>query len=306
MKIGILAGPTASGKSALALEFARSHPKIELINADSLIIYRAMDIGTAKPTPRELAEIRHHLVNIREPDEAFTAGDFVRAAWDAIADIQTRGRAPLLVGGSGFYLKALLHGLWPAHPSDPDLRARFEARTSQSLFEELLRADPEAARKIGVNDRYRLVRALEVFALSGATPSGLSRAQAERGADPRFAFWVIDRENEELRNRIQARTRQMLEAGLIEEVRALATRYPGVRPLSAVGYAQVSSHLAGRKPSGREPRPGLAGLADEIELATLQLVKRQRTWFRSQKAAEFFVLDRDLIRIKERLERNYA
>jgi tRNA dimethylallyltransferase len=289
--IGILTGPTATGKTALAIELARQTPGLEIVNADSLLVFRHMDIGTAKPTLEERHAIPHHLVDIRDPDQNFTAGDFVREANTALEDIRSRGGRALVVGGSGFYLKALLYGLWDAPPADVALRAELEGRTSPELYAELEKRDPESAYRIGVNDRYRLVRALELLHLTGKSPSELQAAKHD--PDPRFRLWVIDRTQEELIKRVAQRTRAMVRSGLIEEVRMVAERFPGARPLGSVGYAQVLEHLAGRSPAGRKVPPGIEGLESEVELATRQLIKRQRTWFRGQKIARWFVLDQD-------------
>jgi tRNA dimethylallyltransferase len=290
--IGILTGPTATGKSGLALELARAHPGIELINADSMLVYRGMDVGTAKPSSQERAEVRHHLIDIRDPGEPFTAGDFVREVERAIEEIHARGNRPLIVGGTGFYLKALLYGLWDAPKAEPALRAELNATEPQALFRELEARDPDAAYRIGPADHYRLVRAVELLRMTGKTPTEL---EAERPAqsDPRFALWIIDRETGELFDRIAARTREMLAAGFVDEVKRIRERAPGSRALEAVGYAQVSDYLGGKLPEGRKIRPGLDGLADEIELATRQLVKRQRTWFRGQHEGLWFTLERD-------------
>jgi tRNA dimethylallyltransferase len=289
----ILSGPTATGKTAIALGLARSHPgQIEIVNADSLLIYRHMDIGTAKPTLEELSEIPHHLINVREPNEPFTAGDYVRQVHEALADIHSRGKRALLVGGSGFYLKALLYGLWEGPAADPAVREKLERSPSQELYDRLYKLDEVSALRIGVNDRYRLVRALELFELSGKTPSQFEAGQ-NRQADPTLKLMVIDRDNEELFPRIADRTRQMLDAGFEAEVRLLRERHPDSRALSAVGYAQVLDCLAGTLPAGRKLKPGADGLRSEIELATRQLVKRQRTWFKSESSASHFLLDRD-------------
>jgi tRNA dimethylallyltransferase len=293
-KTAILAGPTSTGKTALALELIASRSDIEIINADSLLVYRGMNIGTAKPSREELTRVPHHLIDIREPDEPFTAGEFRREAESAIADITSRGRRALIVGGTGFYLKALVNGLWDAPKGDAALRAELEALGDDSLFAELERRDPTSALRIGPRDHYRLVRACELIRLSGKSPSELEAEQALRPPDPRFALWIIDRSTHELFPRVETRTRSMLEQGLIEETRALLVRFRGARPLDSVGYRETVSFLDGKKPAGRNLRAGTDGLADEIALATRQLIKRQRTWFRGQmKTARWFELDRE-------------
>ncbi len=290
--VPILTGPTASGKTALALELARRFAPIELINADSLCIYRGMEIGTAKPTPQERAEIPHHLIDVNNPDEEFTAGDFVRRVHEAVAAIEARGARALIVGGTGFYLRALRHGLWEAPRSEPALRAQLEATPNSALHDALLLIDPPAAARIGPNDHYRLVRAIEIYRLSGRTPSQLEQ-QEQTQPDPRFPLWVVDRDPTELEARITLRTRQMLDAGLVEEARSLQERFPGARPLKSVGYRETLDYLAGRPPEGRTIAPGLEGLRAEIELGTRQLARKQRKWFRTEAVDLHLLLDRD-------------
>jgi tRNA dimethylallyltransferase len=290
--VPILSGPTASGKTALALEVAEKFGGIELINADSLCIYREMDIGTAKPTREERSRVPHHLVDIRNPSEEFTAGDFVREVKTAVESIQARGKRALIVGGTGFYLKALRFGLWDAPPADPELRKALEALPLAELHRELAEKDPASAQRIGATDLYRLVRAVEILRLSGKTPSEL-QAQAPSEPSPNFPLWVIDRTAEELDARILLRSDALLRAGLLEETRSLSERFPGARPLKSVGYAECVLYLAGQSPAGRTIAPGVAGLRGEITLATRQLARRQRKWFRNQKPEKRFQLDQD-------------
>lgn len=308
LKTLILTGPTATGKTAVALELAQENGQFEIVNADSLLVYRSMNIGTAKPSAEELARVPHHLIDIREPHEAFTAGDFHREAWRAISEIEARGKRALVVGGTGFYLKALLYGLWPAPKSDPEIRKRLEAVSNDDLYQRLEKIDETSALRIGKNDRYRLVRALEIHEASGITPTELE-AQSPQEPDPKFELWVLDRSNAELYARIKARTHAMLEGGLIEEVQALQKRYEGQplpRALGSVGYREVIAHLEGRTPPGRKLAPGLQGVRDEIELATRQLVKNQRTWFRSEKSSIWFQLEEDLPKLRARWKSIYG
>lgn len=292
MKIPIITGTTASGKTGLALDLAaemsRVGARVEILNADSLLVYRGLDIGTAKPTTDELKRFKHHLVDIRNPDEAYTAGDFVRDV-NQILENDDGSTCFLIVGGTGFYLKALIFGIWDGPKADPVLRERLETRTSESLHAELSKKDPKAAAKISPADRYRLVRALEIIELSGKTPSELEASQ-NKEPDPRFDLIILDRENPELFDRIEKRTKQMLDAGLIEETRSVLDRYGDCAPLGSVGYAQTVDHIRGIAPEGRKATT----LADEICLATRQLVKRQRTWFKGQfPFAKTTLLDQD-------------
>lgn len=286
MRVGILAGPTATGKTELALDLAQAHGSMEIINADSLLVYRGMNIGTAKPHPEELQRIRHHLIDIRNPDETFTAGDFLKLAMQAIEDIHLRGKRVLIVGATGFYLKALLYGLWKSPPSSSTLRAHLNSLDSQVLYKELQTRDHRSAQRIGIKDRYRLIRALEIIQLSGKTPSELQSDQPMH-PDHRFEVWWMDRTHSDLLERIKKRTQHMLEIGLLEEVQGLLKKYSQSgeklpRPFFSVGYRQAIDYLKGIQPHGRKISPGIEGLQSEIELATRQLVKRQRTWFRAQ------------------------
>lgn len=302
--VAILTGPTASGKTALALELCAKHG-VEIINADSLLFYRYFDIGTAKPSALELTQVPHHLVNICEPHDAFTAGDFEREARVRIQEIAARGKRALLVGGSGFYLRTLLYGIWDAPRSEPGLRAELEKSNTERLYDELHAHDPQSATRIGAHDRYRLVRAIEIIRLSGRTPSELEAARPAQ-ADAKFPLWVIDRAPPELDQRIKLRTRQMLEAGLVDETRTLVERFPGVRALGSVGYAETVAYLQGRAPAGRKIPSGIAGLTAEIELGTRQLVKRQRTWFRGEPASVWFKLELDRQKLVSRFEEFYG
>jgi tRNA dimethylallyltransferase len=290
MMTAILTGPTASGKTALALRLAEKHGSMEIINADSLLVYRGMNIGTAKPTAAELARIPHHLIDICDPSETFSAGDFVRRTKKAIVDIESRGKRALIVGGTGFYLKALLKGLWDTQPADLQLRAELEKHPIPELFAELTSKDPETALRIGPQDHYRIIRALEIITLSGKTPSEIQKKHEASATPSSYCLWIIDRDHSELSERIRIRTQQMLEEGFIDEVKALISRYPESRALQSVGYRQACDYLNGVHPAGRKIPSGIAGLRSEIELATRQLVKKQRTWFKSQKEAQWFHL----------------
>jgi tRNA dimethylallyltransferase len=307
-KIGILTGPTATGKSQIAFDFAMRKKGIELINADSLLVYRHLNIGTAKPPLSQLQEVPHHLIDILDPSENFTAGEFVRRAHSAIQEIISRGHQPLIVGGTGFYLKALLFGIWEAPATHPELRKKLEKESNASLHDQVQKIDPKAAQRIGPTDRYRLIRTLEIFQVSGQTPSQLESKMAPE-ADPRFTLWVIDRDSSELHQRIQKRTQLMLEEGLVEEFKMAQSQFPESRALQAIGYAQVAAYLKGQAPAGRKLKAGIEGLQEEIELATRQLVKSQRTWFNGfcKKAvnSKKMILAQDEALLREEMEKLY-
>jgi tRNA dimethylallyltransferase len=311
--IGILTGPTASGKTQIALEWAEQmQGELEIINADSLQVYRSLNIGTAKPPSEILKKIPHHLIDILDPTETFTAGAFLRAVKQALFEIHTRGKRALIVGGTGFYLKALLYGIWDAKPDKPkqenDLKLQFQSTPNETLFSILSEKDPISAARIGVKDRYRLIRALEIISTTGKTPTQ-HQASHSPTPDPLFQVWIIDRDPYELSDRIRKRTQNMLREGIIEEYEKICARIPNSRALNAVGYAQIGNFLKGIPPSGRKINPGLEGLSEEIQLATRQLVKRQRTWFKSQlhpsKQIERIQLDHDKDLLEKKFKKIY-
>ena len=277
-----LAGPTASGKTAAALAIARKHD-VEIISVDSALVYRGMDIGTAKPSAAELAAVPHHLINIRDPLQAYSAAEFVADAQQLIAEIQARGRLPLLVGGTMLYFKALMVGIDAMPKADPSLRAAIEeqARTQgwAALHAELARVDPVTAQRLHPADSQRIQRALEVFRASGQPLSSFHTQSAGAVATTDSKPLLISLEPTErawLHQRIAQRFDAMLEAGLIDEVRALRARgdlHPDLPSMRCVGYRQTWEALEGLWP--------MAELRDKGIFATRQLAKRQITWLRS-------------------------
>ncbi|WP_088284105.1 tRNA (adenosine(37)-N6)-dimethylallyltransferase MiaA [Ideonella sp. A 288] len=272
-----LAGPTASGKSALAMALAQRWP-LEIVSVDSAIVYRGMDIGTAKPTPAEQAAVPHHLIDILDPTEAYSAAQFVADARRLIAEVHARGRHALLVGGTMLYFKALTQGLDAMPPADADLRAALDARAGAegwpALHAELQRVDPVTAARLAPNDAQRIQRALEVFQLSGEPLSALQG----RGGTPGMALPLLSLEPTSrawLHERIAQRFDAMLAAGLLDEVRVLRARgdlHPGLPSMRCVGYRQAWAALD----ADRLPPLRAQGIA-----ATRQLAKRQLTWLRS-------------------------
>ncbi|MBA4066859.1 MAG: tRNA (adenosine(37)-N6)-dimethylallyltransferase MiaA [Isosphaera sp.] len=270
----ILTGPTASGKTALALDLA-DRVGAEVVALDSMTVYRGMDVGTAKPTPDERARVRHHLVDILDPWESLTVADWLDRAAAACRDITARGRRPLFVGGTPFYLKALLHGLFPGPPADPDLRRDLEAEAERAgnaaLHARLAAVDPKTAARLHPNDVRRVVRALEVHALTGRPISDWQQtwdtaafADPARPAPPPAAIpaVVLELPREELYDRVNRRVDAMLAAGWLDEVRRLRDL---PRPLSrearqALGYGELLAYLDRR--DGRQvgwAEPGSAG-----------------------------------------------
>ena len=274
----VIAGPTASGKTAAALELARRLGG-ELVGADSVQVYRGFDIGAAKPTEDELRGVRHHLIDVADADAPLDAMAYARLADQAIADIQSRGMLPIVVGGTGLWIRALVRGLVAVPPVDYVLRARLDADAAAegppALHARLALIDPLAAAKIHPNDQLRIVRALEVFEQTG-TPMGELRAAHALGG-PRFALRMVtvDRPTPELHARIEARVPAMISAGFADEVRALLVRYgEGARALQSVGYREMVEHVL--------RGVSLDETAARILKSTKTYVRRQRTWLKNE------------------------
>ncbi len=277
-----IGGVTASGKSRLGLALARELVG-EIVSADSAQVYRGMDIGTDKPDAASRGLVPHHLLDIRAPDAPFSVAEYQRLADAAIAGIASRGHAALLVGGTGLYLRQVLRGAQlPPAPPQPDLRARLEREPPAALYAELARADPEAARRIHPHNVRRVIRALEILAVTGQPAS--SFAAVPRPRYPHLLV-VLDRPADVLRARIAARVERMLARGLVDEVRALLARGldPAAPGLSALGYRQTVAHLRG---AGTR-----AELAAAIAAATWGYARRQRTWFRREPDAVWIDLE---------------
>ncbi|ANE74933.1 tRNA (adenosine(37)-N6)-dimethylallyltransferase MiaA [Dickeya solani] len=271
-------GPTASGKTALAMALRECFP-VELISVDSALIYRGMDIGTAKPGPEELARAPHRLLDILDPAEAYSAADFRRDALQAMAEITAAGRIPLLVGGTMLYFKALLEGLSPLPSADAQVRREIEerARTEgwEALHRQLSVIDPVSAARIHPNDPQRLSRALEVFFVSGNTLTELTKTSGEALPYRVHQFAIAPATRELLHERIALRFRQMLESGFETEARALFARAdldPALPSIRCVGYRQMWSYLSGEIDYDEMVYRGIC--------ATRQLAKRQMTWLR--------------------------
>ncbi|OWT60316.1 tRNA (adenosine(37)-N6)-dimethylallyltransferase MiaA [Candidimonas nitroreducens] len=277
-----LAGPTAAGKSATTLAVAQRWP-MEIVNVDSAVIYRGMDIGTAKPTPQERRQVPQHLLDIRDPAESYSAAEFRADALRLIEEIRARGRVPLLCGGTMLYYKALREGLSDLPQADAAVRAAIDAEARQHGWPELHRRlavfDPDTARRLAPNDSQRLQRAIEVYRITGRPMSALLAGAASQPEDP-YDYHTISLEPSDrlaLHARIAARYRQMIEAGLIEEVRALHGRgdlHPGLPSIRCVGYRQIWDYLEGET--------NLATAIERAIAATRQLAKRQLTWLRAQ------------------------
>ena len=286
-----LAGPTASGKTAAALAIATRWP-VEIVSVDSALVYRGMDIGTAKPSAEERRAVPHHLIGIRDPAQAYSAAEFVRDAQACMAAIAARGRLPLLVGGTMLYFKALFEGLDALPAADAAVRtaldAEARARGWPALHAELARVDPATAARLSPNDSQRIQRALEVWRVSGQPMSALINSKIIATPDPfalGYRLFSLEPTNRGwLHGRIAERFDTMLADGLLDEVRALRARgdlHPELPSLRCVGYRQAWAWLDAQ--TGAEP-PSLAMLREQGIAATRQLAKRQLTWLRGMLA----------------------
>lgn len=290
----IIAGATASGKTALSMELSRRLPT-EIVSADSRQIYRWMDIGTAKATVGERAEIPHHLLDLADPDEDFTAADFLHAGRRAIRRIHQRNRLPLLVGGTGLYIDALICGLVQLPGENAQLRQElldYEAANGEgSLHRRLITVDPEAAERIAPRDLGRIVRALEVYTLTGETISEAQRRHAFQDTPYSTVCLAPDIDRESLYRRIDNRCRQMLADGLLAETEALLNRgfSRTLKSMQTIGYREAVAILAGE--IGLEE--GLARMQTE----TRRYAKRQLTWLRKNKSIIWVDSGKDFDRI---------
>ena len=274
----LLLGPTAAGKSAMVPELARRF-ELEVVSIDSAQVYRGMDIGSAKPSAAERARVAHHLIDIRDPGQPYSAAEFLRDARAAIDDIRRRGRLPLVAGGTMMYARILREGLAELPSADAAIRARLQAEAARlgwpALHERLARVDPATARRLAPADRQRIGRALEIYERTGRPMSELLAQQAP-GAGPLLTIALMAEDRAKLHARIEARFEAMLRAGLLDEVRALRARgdlHAGLPALRSVGYRQAWEHLEMGTPPGQFKAQAIA--------ATRQLAKRQMTWLRS-------------------------
>jgi tRNA dimethylallyltransferase len=282
-----LAGPTAAGKTAAALAIAQALP-VEIVSVDSALVYRGMDIGTAKPSTDERALVPHHLIDLIEPTEAWSAAQFVADARRLVEQIRARGRLPLLVGGTMLYFKALFEGLDEMPPADPAVRAALDAEAAAlgwpAMHAELARVDPATAARLPPGDTQRIQRALEVFRLTGRPISSFHRERERApGTPPLLSLEPASRAW--LHERIAQRFLQMLDAGFVDEVRALRARgdlHPALPAMRCVGYRQAWEAL---------DTNDLAALPERGIAATRQLAKRQLTWLRGMAQREVLACD---------------
>lgn len=291
-KILVVSGPTASGKTALAVELALAHNG-EVVSADSMQIYRRMDIGTAKPTRAEMRGVPHHMLDVADPEEDFSVARYVELAARCVDDILARGRLPIVAGGTGLYIDSLLSGRTFAR-FDPDspLRRKLEGelarRGGAALLEELARVDPDTAARLHPNDSKRIVRALEVYRSTGTTLT--AHNAMTRSLPPRYDALTLTlafQRREDMWDRIDRRVDRMMVDGLVEEVRALLDSGVPDRctAMQAIGYKEMAAALRGDGDTARA--------AEEIKLRSRQYAKRQLTWFRRNPDARWLLWDRE-------------
>ncbi len=281
-------GPTAVGKTRMALELKESFPQIEVISADSRQIFRLMNIGTAKPSPAELSVLPHHFIDIKNPDENINAGEFGVAGRDMYRQLRKQQKIPIVVGGSGLYIRSLIDGLFQGRVSDPEVKSMLQQRADKEglagLFAEMMKIDPEAAPKIHPNDRQRIVRALEVWRVTGQSVSQL-RKKLHPKIDLTPVFIGLNREREKLYQIINARVGRMITDGLIEEVQRM--RMHGynrkLQSQKTVGYQEIHDYL--------DKNISLPEAVELIKRNTRRFAKRQLTWFNRDERITWFKID---------------
>lgn len=296
----ILLGPTAVGKSAVAIELAQRFD-MEIINADSMQVYRGMDIGSAKPSPAQRTLVTHHLIDIKNPDEEFSAAHFRKEAFSCVESLHSKGRKTLVVGGTGLYIRALTRGIFPAPPADHSLREKLREQEKKEgkwyLHQELTKIDPAAASRIHPNDTFRIIRALEVFHLTGKSIS--EQHQNHRFKESYFNLLKLGlmRDRQELYSRIEKRVDLMISAGLVEEVKkVLATGYPPtIKPFQSLGYKQILGFLQGETDMDEAVRL--------IKRNTKRYAKRQMTWFKKDSEIQWITLPEQSNQISETIKK---
>lgn len=272
-------GPTASGKTGLAIELARRLGG-EVIGLDSRQIFSGMAIGTAQPTKEDQSGIRHHLIGIRPPDQSISAGEYARFVFRKIDSIEKRGNVPIICGGAGLYYRAITRGIFPGSVSNLEIRRRldreFDEKGGESLLQRLVEFDPEYAAIVHPNNRKRLVRALEIAEATGRPPSYHFQKQPQAAADYKYFSVLLVWPMKMLEARIRDRTASMLNSGWVDEVKRLEAKYPDtvLPPLDSIGYRQVLAYLRGGT--------SLSDLQDEIVLRTRQYSRRQLQWFKKE------------------------
>jgi len=302
----IIAGPTATGKTKLAVMLAKQLNG-SIISADSMQVYRGMDIGSAQASAEEQAAVKHYLLDIREPEESFSVWEFQKAAKEAIAEIAAAGKVPILVGGTGFYIQALLYDIAFEESGPTQVREKWEEiaadRGYEYLYEELKRIDPESTSKIHANNHKRILRALEYYDLTGEKISLHNQRESQKESSYQELFYVLTMDRALLYQRIEQRVDAMLAGGLIEEVQKLYDR--GCRremtAMQGLGYKEILNYLSGEW--------SLEKAAEELKKGTRHFAKRQITWFKREKNVEWIDLNNytfDYQQICDKIKRDYA
>jgi tRNA dimethylallyltransferase len=295
-KVLVILGPTASGKTKVSLEIA-DILDIEIISADSRQVYRFMDVGTAKPTLEQRKKVPHHLIDIVKPDQYFTAADYSRRAREALKEVVSKGKEPVVVGGSGLYLRALFKGIFKGPGRDEKIRQKLKDRAekcgSESLYLELKKKDPEAAQKIGPHNLVRIIRALEVYELTGKRISDLQKEGEYPPEEYDFIKIGLNLNRKTLYQRIEQRVEEMIKAGLIDEVESLKRKgYDlSLAPLRTFGYKEIFQYLEGEI--------GLEEAKGKIKLNTRHYAKRQLTWFKKEE--EVIWMDGGKLNLKQEI-----
>jgi tRNA dimethylallyltransferase len=276
-KIVVICGPTASGKTALGIQVAQQ-ANGEIISSDSMQIYKDMDIGTAKPTPEERAQAVHHLVDFVSPDQRYSVADFKKDATEKIEDILSRGKLPIIVGGTGLYVNSLIHNIeYKEEITDIEYRNELEKVDLETLYKQAQEIDPEAAAKVSQNDRKRITRILEIYHTTGKTKTQME-AESRKEVKYDYKIFVLTPERDKLYERINLRVDLMMQAGLVDEVKQLLQKYNEFpTAMQGLGYKEVKEYLDGEITEEE--------MVEKIKQESRHYAKRQLTWFRQYKDA---------------------
>ncbi|MEW6685587.1 MAG: tRNA (adenosine(37)-N6)-dimethylallyltransferase MiaA [Candidatus Edwardsbacteria bacterium] len=285
-KIPVLVGPTGVGKTEIGIVLGEKLKNVEIISCDSRQIYRYLDIGTAKPTKEEQKRVVHHLIDIVDPDEDFTAADYGRIVQKTIREIRERNKVPIIIGGCGLYLKTLSRGIFDAPKTNPLLRKKLQKEKKEILYQKLKKIDAEAAKKIHPNDLRRIVRALEVYELTG-TPISLLQKETTKPFEISLDIIGLCRKRKELYQRIEKRIERMLSQGLVEETEKILQKgySPELKSLQTFGYREIIKNLRGEL--------SLSEAIDLIKRESRNYAKRQMTWFRGEKEIEWIEISEE-------------
>ncbi|MFH1224148.1 MAG: tRNA (adenosine(37)-N6)-dimethylallyltransferase MiaA [Pseudomonadota bacterium] len=288
-KLLVVAGPTASGKTTISMKIAEKMGA-EITSADSLLVYKRMDIGTAKPSKKEREQVPHHLIDVVEPSEEYTVSDYREDAVSKMEEIKSRGKDFIVAGGTGFYINALINETFKTPKADPELRKELEEK--KDLYEELKKIDPQSAERIHPNDKYRTVRAMEVYYTSKKTMTQFREEHKKISKRMEPLIIVLNPSKEELLKNIDIRTNKMLRMGLVEEVNDLIKSgiSTNLKPMKSIGYKQAVDFIQGRITEDE--------MTKNIRAETAALAKRQVTWFKKQEHTRWYHPVKDMDRIR--------